>query len=188
MIKLSDLLECVSPPDEQTDLMNLAIATAKRLEALDVPRVKAERKPLKGPEGNPRYILVDENSLLSSAYYMEHGNAERSAATLTKTTGQPHTVCQVMAPESGECPTIPVATFTPTPERPHEWVVYSTNTSEGRHWHSHCPGDTGNYWHYSVTDQNVKRFATFKEAQSWIESRDIADAYPWPVPKLTTAS
>ena len=46
MIKLSDLLECVSPPDEQTDLMNLAIATAKRMEAANEPGEVVTFKPV----------------------------------------------------------------------------------------------------------------------------------------------
>lgn len=187
MIKLSDML--IATLDDKDPLIALQINEVKRLEALDVPRVKAERKPLVDGGGGNFYFVVDTTrGVLITAWRLSREEAEGDAKRLSTKTGQPHTVCQVMAPESGECPTIPVATFTPTPERPHEWVVYSPLRDEHYHWLGtrYAMGEVVEWWYAGTSFREVTRFATTAEAQAYIDTHKIADAYPWPVPKLTS--
>src|SRR5690606_6034124 len=121
MVKLSDML--IATLDDKDPLNALQINEDKRLEALDVTRVEAERKPLVDVDGDPFFVILDHEGVCVD-WELGYRNAERTANECVEQTGYSHHVCQVMAPVNGECPTIQVATFTPTPERPHEWVVY----------------------------------------------------------------
>ena len=181
MIKLSDML--IATLDDKDPLIALQINEAKRLEALDVPRVEPERKPLVDGDGDKVYIIVDENGVYAD-WQLTERDAENDARDRTEDTGQPHTVCQVMAPESGECPTIPVETFAPTPEREHEWVIYNASGRFESRWFAVADG-CSKYWALELTNKKVQRFATATAAQNFIDANKIADAYPWPVPKLT---
>lgn len=172
MIKLSDML--IATLDDKDPLIALQINEAKRLEALDVPRNEAERRPLVDDEGDGLYVIWSNGKCID--WSSDRGAAKAFADKQASETGQPHTVCQVMAPESGECPTVPVATFTPTPERPHEWVIYLHR----HHLLINRDGQSANFLYLA------QRFATDTDAQAYIDSNKLQDAYPWPVPKLTS--
>lgn len=188
MITLSEFLGTIPCAGNAAESVQIAIREAKRLESLEKPRVEAERKPLVDGVGDNFYFVVDTRGVLITAWRLSREEAEGDAKRLATKTGQPHTVCQVMAPESGECPTIPVATFTPTPERPHEWVIYRDKGEEHFRWcygHVHLV-NRSNRWSASPTHPDVHRFATAHEAQDYIDENDIEDAYPWAVPTLTS--
>lgn len=186
MITLSEFLNTIPFPDNAYKSALVAIREAKRLEALDVPRVETERKPIVDDEGDTICLIVDDKGIYID-WELSQQNAESNARNLTKATGQPHTVYQVMAPESGECPTIPVMTYTPTPERPHEWVIYNANGRYESRWFAIAAGGV-KYWASLLTNKEAKRFATAAEAHTYIDEHNIDGAYPWPIPKLTTAN
>lgn len=177
MIKLSDML--IATLDDKDPLIALQINEAKRLEVLDVPQVKAERKPLVDEDGDPFFVILDHGGVCVD-WELGYRNAERTAKECVEQTGYSHHVCQVLAPVNGECPTVPVATL--TPERPHEWVVYRDGEHNGDHW----MGIGNILWFYSPNGSRTARFATAAEAQAYIDTNGIQDAYPWPVPKLTS--
>lgn len=167
-------------------LLSDAIADAM-LEALQETEAetKSGRKPLIDDDGDELYVIVNSHGV-SVERHFDLAVAKNGATYLCKHTGHPHIVCQVMAPESGECPTVPVVTFTPTPERPHEWVIYKANGRfESRWFAMNAVGCK--YWASELTNKEARRFPTATEAQDYIDENGIDDAYPWPVPKLTSS-
>lgn len=177
MITLSEFLGTIPCAGNAAESVKIAIREAKRLESLETPRVEAERTPLVDEDGDNLCLILDDNGNYVD-YELDIREAECTARYRTENTSKPHTACKVMAPESGECPTVPVVTYTPTPERPHEWVIYLHQY----HLLIHRAGKSTSFPYLA------QRFPTAAEAQTYIDAQKIEDAYPWPVPKLTTAS
>lgn len=195
MIKLSDML--IATLDDKDPLIALQINEAKRLEALDVPIVKervvlndappveCEMKPLFDNNGDGIYLVLDNNG--KCVYWTSDPLTVGSKAKdFANTSGQPHSTAVVMAPDSGKCGTVVTVIF--FPERPHEWVIYrpASNNIEWC-WCMRCDTNKRGYWWYrDPMSRDSARFATADEAQAYIDENDIADAYPWAVPKLNS--